>query len=142
MNRLRGKIFAILVLSLMLILVPYTARAIDIVFDPTAFAEAIRQTAQMISTVEELRRQYEHMIEMARGLPNLVRERYAAIWTPWLSAWPLSDTYGLNGAWARAVHGSPEFEEGYRTATESLDVYGPELEALEPEDAERLKRRY
>ena len=117
----------------------------DIVFDPAALAEALRQTIQMIDTVDMLRRQYQHMLEMARGLPLpfMFTDWYAPIWTPWLSAWPLSDVYQLNNTWARALHGSQEFEEGYRTATEALDTYGPELESiLDDVGSSRLKRRY
>ena len=137
-----------LVLVILLCLSP-NANAVlgvgDIVFDPAALAEALRQTIQMIDTVDMLRRQYQHMLEMARGLPLpfMFTDWYAPIWTPWLSAWPLSDVYQLNNTWARALHGSQEFEQGYRTATEALDIYGPELESiLDDVGSSRLKRRY
>lgn len=115
----------------------------DIVFDPAAFEEAVRQTLQMITTIEVLRQQYQHMIDMARGLPYALTERYAPIWTPWLPAWPSSDVFQLNHDWARAAHGDATFEQGYRKATEELDRYGPELDSmLGTVGSGRVKRRY
>ena len=144
MTRLRTNVLSLLfVLFLLLAPQAYGVLGVgDIVFDPAALIEAVRQTAQMITTIEVLRQQYEHMIEMARGLPYALAERYGPIWTPWLPSWPLTDVYQLNHDWALAAHGSPEFEQGYRKATEELDHYGSELEKLGPIESDRLKRRY
>jgi len=112
-----------------------------IVFDPTNLAEAILQTAQLVLAVEQLQLQYEHMIEMARSLSFNMTRRYGAVWTPWLTAYPLSDRYGLNGAWGRAAHGSAEFEAGYQQTSETLLEYGAGLDLLGADAAERMKRR-
>ena len=60
------------------------------VFDPTNWAESVRQLiqlqqqyTQMVQTYMQITNQYNHMIRMARTVPVSMAARYRAMLTPW-----------------------------------------------------------
>ena len=62
----------------------------DIVYDPTNFAEAVKefteleqQYSQLVQTYKTIKSQYDQMIWMAKSVPVNMIQRYRAISTPW-----------------------------------------------------------
>src|SRR5215470_2494022 len=80
----------------------------DVVYDPAAVANLIKQFHQMeqeyvqlVATYQTVRSQYNQMIFMAKMVPTELRGRYRALATPWRNSTP-TDTYGTTASWTAA----------------------------------------
>src|ERR1700722_3156635 len=105
----------------------------DVVFDPTSYAELIKQYLQMgqeytqlVQTYETILSQYEQMLFMARQDPVNMIARYRALVPPWLHSLA-TNTYGPPGGWTTGINTGLGAASGYSTATQLLSVYGPAL---------------
>jgi hypothetical protein len=102
----------------------------DIVFDPTLYAEAIRniiqleqQYEQMVATYNQVRGQYEHLKMMARQVPVNMEHRYRS-YSATLKGLSVDDTYGNARGWVSALNGDGPVRTGYGQTTTSLEDYG------------------
>src|SRR4030095_14688535 len=82
----------------------------DVVYDPAAVANLIKQFHQMereylqlVATYRTVRSQYSQMIFMAKMVPMELRGRYRALATPWRNS-AATDTYGTTASWIAAIN--------------------------------------
>lgn len=94
-------------------------RAQFTVFDPTNYAEAVEQLAQLEQQYTQLVRTYELLVTQARRMPGDLAARYRGEPVPWLDL-TAPDTFGVTGGWIHAANTGHEVEEGYRLSTEPL----------------------
>jgi hypothetical protein len=120
----------------------------DVVYDPAAVANLVRQFHQMeqeyvqlVATYQTVRSQYSQMIFMAKMVPAELRGRYRTLATPWRNM-TATDTYGTTGPWTVAINSGLGVREGYQLATESLGAYGGALSYIPAEQLERVKANY
>ena len=118
------------------------------VFDPTNWAEAVRQLvqlqqqyAQLVQTYNMIRSQYEHMVWMAKRVPVNMGTRYRALATPWRTS-SASNTYGTTGGWTAGINTGVGVSSGYGRATQALAAYGTALANIPADQLERLKTNY
>ena len=94
------------IISSLLLLITATSVAFavlgvgDVVYDPAAVANLVRQFHQMeqeyvqlVATYQTVRSQYSQMIFMAKMVPTELRGRYRTLATPWRNS-TATDTYG------------------------------------------------
>ena len=149
MKRKYGKclVLAVLVLGL-----AGPARAIlglgDIVFDPTNYAELIRQYLQMeqqyvqlVQTYETIFSQYQQMLFMAQQVPVNMLARYRALATPWLNS-SATNVDGTSGDWITGINTGLGVIPGYSRATQALAAYGPALANIPAGQASRVQTDY
>lgn len=120
----------------------------DIVYDPVAVANLIRQLNQMeqqylqlVQTYQTVRSQYNQMIFMATMVPAAARARYRALMTPWHNS-SATNTYGTTGAWVAAINGGSGVDSGYRQAVQQLNQYGGALSNIPSDQLDRIKTSY
>jgi hypothetical protein len=94
-------------------------RAQFTVFDPTNYAEAVEQLAQLEQQYTQLVRTYELLVTQARRMPGDLAARYRGEPVPWL-ALTAADAFGVTGGWIHAANTGHEVAEGYRLTTEPL----------------------
>lgn len=120
----------------------------DIVYDPSAYAEAVQQLAQMtrqylqlVQTYQMIEKQYEHMRQMAQQVPVNMASRYRALSTPWTPS-SATNTYGTTSAWTQAIDGGQNIVAGYSAATQALEKYGSALGSLSAGQQDGVKASY
>ena len=120
----------------------------DVVYDPAAVANLIKQFHQMeqeyvqlVATYQTVRSQYNQMIFMAKMVPTELRGRYRALATPWRNSTP-TDTYGTTASWTAAVNSGIGVQDGYRLATQQLNAYGAAFSKIPTEQLDRVKANY
>lgn len=120
----------------------------DIVFDPSNYAEAVRQLmqmqqqyAQMVQTYQMVRNQYEHMRSMSKQVPVNMAVRYRAAVTPWKTP-SATNTYGTAGGWIHGVNTGTDVVAGYNRAVQALGDYGPALGNIPSDQLGRVKTSY
>jgi len=98
----------------------------DVVFDPTNYAEAVKQLiqmeqqyAQLVQNYRMLRSQYEHLVWMAKRVPVNMAARYRVASAPWQS-FEAGEASGATSAWIAAVNNGLAVPAGYLEATERL----------------------
>jgi hypothetical protein len=120
----------------------------DVVYDPAAVANLIRQFHQMeqeyvqlVATYQTVRSQYNQMIFMAKMVPTELRGRYRALATPWRNS-AAADTYGTTASWTAAVNSGVGVQGGYQQATQQLNAYGSAFSKIPSEQLDRVKANY
>ena len=120
----------------------------DIVYDPTNFAEAVKefaqlqqQYAQLVQTYQMIKNQYDQMIWMAKADPVNMIFRYRALATPWVPS-SATNTYGTTAAWQSAINTGQGVATGYAAATEPLSAYGSALGNVPSDQLDRLEKDY
>jgi hypothetical protein len=120
----------------------------DIVYDPVAVANLVRQFHQMeqeyvqlVATYETVRGQYNQMIFMAKMVPTELRGRYRTLATPWRNS-AATDTYGSIASWTAAVNSGIGVQDGYQLATQQLNAYGAAFSKIPTEQLDRVKANY
>ncbi len=117
------------------------------VFDPSVYAEAVSQVAnlvkqynQLVQTYQMVTNQYNQMLWMAKTLPgNLARFR--TVPTPWFLS-RATNTYGATGGWIAAINTGSNAPAGYRQAAERLLPYGAALSSVPADQVDRLQKHY
>ena len=102
----------------------------DIVYDPTSFAELVKQFvqmqqqyAQLVQTYQMTQNQYNQMLFMAQQVPVNMVARYRAMGTPWFNS-SATNIYGTTGAWTTGINTGAGVGAGYSAATLPLGTYG------------------
>jgi hypothetical protein len=120
----------------------------DIVFDPSVYAQAVRelvqleqQYQQLVQTYVTIRSQYAQMIWMAQRVPVNAAVRYRAIVTPWRAS-SATNTYGTTSGWMTGINTGLGVAAGYAQATEALATYGTALNALPSDQIPRVRTSY
>ena len=120
----------------------------DVVYDPAAVANLIRQFHQMeqeyvqlVATYQTVRGQYNQMIFMAKMVPSELRGRYRTLATPWRNS-TATDRYGSIAPWTAAVNSGIGVQDGYQLATQQLNAYGAAFSKIPPEQLDRVKANY
>src|ERR1044072_2848335 len=120
----------------------------DIVFDPDALTQALKEFAllqqqytQVVQTYEMVRSQYNQMLWMARQIPVSMSLRYGAPWVLWINT-RATNTYGTTGAWVTSANTGLSVSTGYATATQPLKPYGAALGNIPADQLERVKTNY
>lgn len=118
------------------------------VFDPTNWAENVRQLwqlqqqyAQLVQTYNMIRNQYDQMVWMAKRVPVNMAARYRALATPWRTS-SASNTYGTTAGWIAGINTGTGVASGYSRATQSLAAYGSALGSIPADQLERVKTNY
>jgi hypothetical protein len=98
----------------------------DVVFDPSNYAESVKQLiqmeqqyAQLVQSYRMLRSQYEHLVWMAKRVPVNMATRYRAVSAPWRT-FAAGDGTGPTAAWVAAVNKGMFVPAAYLEATERL----------------------
>jgi len=119
----------------------------DVVFDPSNYAEALAQAAQLtkqyeqlVQTYQTVRSQYDQMVQMARQVPVNMTQRYRAATTPWKTS-VATNTYGSTAGWINSINTGTGVSAGYKQATQSLAAYDS-LSAIPPEQRARITTEY
>lgn len=96
------------------------------VFDPVNYANAVlqllqlqQQYTQLVTTYQQIRSQYEHMIRMARTVPVDMASRYRVPAVPWRIT-DSPNRYGTSGGWIAGLNYGDAIGAGYRRATQAL----------------------
>jgi hypothetical protein len=120
----------------------------DVVYDPAAVANLVRQFHQMeqeylqlVATYQTVRSQYSQMIFMAKMVPAELRGRYRTLATPWRSS-SATDTYGTTASWIAAINSGLGVQDGYQQATQQLKAYGDGFSNIPTEQLDRVKANY
>jgi hypothetical protein len=120
----------------------------DIVFDPSNYAQAVKQViqmeqqyAQLVQSYRMLRSQYEHLVWMAKRVPVNMAVRYRARLTPWKTFSAGSGT-GPTAAWVAAVNTGLSVPAAYLEATARLIENGTALSRLPSEQRAHLRTAY
>jgi type IV secretion system protein TrbJ len=119
----------------------------DIVYDPTSFAELVKQFvqmqqeyAQLVQTYQMIQNQYNQMVFMARQAPVNMLLRYRAAATPWLNS-SATNVYGTTGGWSAGINTGVGVPAGYSAATIGLGTYAG-FGNLPADQLSRLKANY
>ena len=120
----------------------------DVVYDPVAVANLVRQFHQMeqeyvqlVATYQAVRSQYSQMIFMAKMVPTELRGRYRTLATPWRNS-TATDTYGTTASWTAAINSGLGVQDGYQLATQRLNAYGAAFSKIPTEQLDRVKANY
>ena len=120
----------------------------DVVYDPAAVANLIRQLHQMeqeyvqlVATYGAVCSQYNQMIFMAKMVPSELRGRYRTLATPWRSS-AATNTYGTTASWTAAINSGVGVQDGYRLAIQQLNAYGSAFSKIPTEQLDRVKASY
>jgi type IV secretion system protein TrbJ len=120
----------------------------DIVYDPTSFAELVKQFvqlqqqyAQLVQTYQMVQNQYNQMLFMAKQVPVNMGVRYGAAGTPWLNS-SATNIYGTTGGWTTGINTGLGISSGYSVATVNLGTYGGVLGNIPADQISRLKSNY
>lgn len=119
----------------------------DIVFDPSNYAEALAQAAQLtqqyeqlVQTYQTVRSQYDQMVQMARQVPVNMAQRYRAVATPWKTS-TATNTYGSTAGWINSLNTGTGIAVGYKQATQPLAAYDS-LSTIPAEQRDRVTTDY
>ena len=142
------------IVSSLLLLITATSLAFavlgvgDVVYDPAAVANLVRQFHQMeqeyvqlVATYQTVRSQYSQMIFMAKMVPTELRGRYRTLATPWRNS-TATDTYGTTASWTAAINSGLDVHDGYQRATQRLNAYGAAFSKIPTEQLDRVKANY
>ena len=142
------------IISTLLLLITATSAAFavlgvgDVVYDPAAVANLVRQFHQMeqeyvqlVATYQTVRNQYSQMIFMAKMVPTELRGRYRTLATPWRNS-AATDTYGTTASWTAAINSGLGVQDGYLRATQRLNAYGTAFSNIPTEQLDRVKANY
>ena len=142
------------IVSSLLLLITATSLAFavlgvgDVVYDPAAVANLVRQFHQMeqeyvqlVATYQTVRSQYSQMIFMAKMVPTELRGRYRTLATPWRNS-TATDTYGATASWTAAINSGLDVHDGYQRATQRLNAYGAAFSKIPTEQLDRVKANY
>jgi hypothetical protein len=131
------------------VVVPVSAQFFGgIVYDPTNYANAVlrygqlqQQLAQLITTFQQIRTQYQLLLQQSQRLPVNMLARYKSLASPWR---PFSATqaYGTTAPWILTANTGPGAATAYALATQPLFAYGGLLGRLSAEEAARVRTRY
>jgi hypothetical protein len=120
----------------------------DIVYDPTNFAELVKQFeqmqqeyAQLVQTYQMVRNQYNQMLFMAKQVPVNMALRYSVAGSPWSNSVP-TNVYGTTGGWSTGINTGLGVPSGYSAATVNLGIYGGALGNIPADQLSRLKNNY
>jgi hypothetical protein len=120
----------------------------DIVYDPTSFAELVKQYvqmqqeyAQLVQTYQMVQNQYNQMLFMAKEVPVNMLLRYSTASTPWLNSMP-TNIYGTTGGWSTGINTGLGALSGYSAATVNLGTYSGALGNIPGNQLSRLKSNY
>lgn len=120
----------------------------DIVFDPSAYAQAVEQIiqleqqyAQLVQTYVMVRNQYEQLVRMAQQVPVNMAVRYRVVNSPWRTA-AAGNTYGTTVGWIRGINTGQDVTAAYAASTEPIDTYGAALAGVPGDQVERVKTSY
>jgi len=120
----------------------------DVVYDPAAVANLVRQFHQMeqeymqlVATYQTVRSQYSQMIYMAKMVPAELRGRYRTLATAWRNS-AAADTYGSTAAWTAAINSGLGVPDGYQQATQKLNAYGAAFSSIPADELDRVKVNY
>ena len=120
----------------------------DVVFDPTNYAEAIRQLwqmeqeyAQLVASYQMIRNQYNQLVWMGQQVPVNMAARYRALATPWQNS-AASNTYGTTGGWITGINTGQGVAAGYSQATEPLHTYAAALANIPADQLDRFELNY
>jgi len=120
----------------------------DVVFDPTLYAEAVRQLyqmqqqyAQLVESYEMIRNQYNQLVWMSRQVPVNMAARYRALGTSWQNS-SAGNTYGTTGGWITGINSGQGVTAGYSQAAEPLHAYGAALANIPGDQLDRVKTNY
>jgi len=120
----------------------------DVVFDPSNYAEAIRELYQLqqqyvtlVESYEMIRNQYNQLVWMARQVPVNMAVRYRAVATPWQNS-TASSLYGTTGGWINGINTGQGVPAAYSQATEPLHAYGAALGNIPEDQLNRVKTNY
>jgi len=142
------------IISSLLLLITATSAAFavlgvgDVVYDPAAVANLVKQFHQMqqeyvqlVATYQTVRSQYSQMLFMAKMVPTELRGRYRTLATPWRSS-VATDTYGTTASWIAAINSGFGVQDGYQQATQRLKAYGDGFSNIPTEQLDRVKANY
>jgi hypothetical protein len=120
----------------------------DVVYDPTNYAEAVRQLVQLeqqyqqlVRTYQMVENQYQQMKWMAQSVPVNMINRYRALATPWNQT-SATNTYGTTGAWTASINSGLNVSSAYASATEPLGIYGGSFGNIPSDQLSRIKTHY
>jgi hypothetical protein len=120
----------------------------DIVFDPQALEQALKEFAQLqkeyeqlVQTYQTVRSQYDQMLWMARQIPVSMSLRYGAPWVSWINT-AATNTYGTTGDWITGINTGIGVAAGYSSATQLLKSYGAALGNIPADQVDRVKTNY
>jgi hypothetical protein len=120
----------------------------DVVFDPTNYAEAVKQLiqmeqqyAQLVQNYRMLRSQYEHLVWMAKRVPVNMAARYRVPANP-SQSFSAADASGVTSAWIAAVNNGLSVPAGYLEATERLIASSAVFSKLPSEQRAHWKAGY
>jgi hypothetical protein len=120
----------------------------DIVYDPTSFAELVKQFvemqqqySQMMRTYQMIQNQYNQMLFMAQPVPVNMLLRYGTAGTPWLNS-SATNVFGTSGGWTTGINTGLGVPSGYSVATVGLGTYGGALGGLPSGQMSRLAANY
>ena len=120
----------------------------DVVFDPSNYAESVKQLiqmeqqyAQLVQSYRMLRSQYEHLVWMAKRVPVNMTARYRVAPTPW-QAFGAGDRSGKTAGWVMAVNKGLSVSAGYFEATERLIESAAASSRLPSEQRRHLREGY
>lgn len=120
----------------------------DVVFDPTNYAEAVRQLVQLeqqykqlVQTYAMVRNQYEQFVWMAKQVPVDMNSRYRALATAWKPV-SATNTYDTTNGWVSGINTGLDVAQGYARATQSLLGYGDALAQIPADQLDRIKTHY
>src|SRR5215831_69322 len=120
----------------------------DIVFDPQALEQALKEFAllqqeysQLVQSYYMIRSQYDQMLWMARQIPVSMALRYRAAWASWINS-AATNTYGTTGGWVTGANTGIGVSAGYSRATQSLKAYGAAIGNIPADQLDRVKINY
>src|SRR5215467_1858025 len=120
----------------------------DIVFDPQALEQALKEFAQLqkeyeqlVQTYQTVRSQYDQMLWMARQIPVSMSLRYGAPWVTWINT-AATNTYGTTGSWITGINTGIGVATAYSNATQLLKSYGAALGNIPADQVDRVKTNY
>lgn len=120
----------------------------DIVYDPTNFAEAVKELVQLeqqyselVQTYNMIQNQYQQMLWMANQDPVSMVTRYRAVATPWVPA-AAQDAYGNTSAWIAGMNTGQSAQSGYAQATQALGRFGSGFGSLSSDQQSRIETDY
>jgi hypothetical protein len=118
-----------------------TVRAQLAVFDPSNYAKAVEELAQLQQQYAQLVRSYELLAMQATRAPGDLGARYRSNPVPWLNL-TAPDTYGVTGGWVHAANTGHEVPDGYQAVTEALRTDRIGGEGLSDIAVARMRRQY
>jgi hypothetical protein len=120
----------------------------DIVYDPTNFAEAVKELVQLeqvyevlVESYQILDGQYQQMLRMAQPVPVNMGLRYRALASLWMP-FSATNTYGTTAAWTAAINSGTGVPAGYSNATTPLSVYGNAFGNIPGDQSGRIATSY